>query len=510
MKNSIQPTQHRKENTRGILYNLGLPILMILLFLSTTNSNGENINTLNNNIIDTLYTVKQLKEDFVILHKALEEGHAGLYRYTPKAEFDEMFEKIKQSLNKPMSEIEFFLKLDPLIANIHCGHTRMGLSSSTISFINKSPITIPFSFEFINKKTYLLYNYSELKNLMMGGEVVSIKGNPIDSIVQKMLPLISSDAHIQTFKYHYLKKANNFSRLYALLYGQSASFSIIYKSPLSSKEDTLEIKGISKEAMMKIADERYPELSVKSQPISKRYENGIPVLEIRTFESIEYEESNISYVAFLEETFREFKENGKKNLIIDLRNNDGGEDENGKILASYLFDKPFNYYQALEFKNTSYDFLKYTNISAEEWEGLVKGLKKNSNGWYDFTDYPNIGEQNNSTPYFNGNVYVLINGNSFSTTGELTSIIHFNKKAKFVGEECGAAYYGSNSGIIPLLTLPNTKIKISIPLLKYTMAVDNYPKDRGIIPDYPFLTDMKDLVNGKDAEMEYLLKLISK
>ena len=41
------------------------------------------------------------------------------------------------------------------------------------------------------------------------------------------------------------------------------------------------------------------------------------------------------------------------------------------------------------------------------------------------------------------------------------------------------------------------------------MAVKNYPKDRGIIPDYPFSPDIKDIVNGKDSEMEYLIKLIT-
>ena len=509
MKNNIQPTQHRKENTRGILDDLGLLILMILLFISPVSSNAENGNTINCSK-DTLYTVKQLKEDFFILRNALEEGHPGLYRYTLKKEFDKMFEKIDQSLDEPMSEIEFFLELNPLIADIHCGHTRMGLSSATTSFINKSLITIPFSFKFINNKTYFLYNYSEIKDLKMGSEVISINGNPIDSIIQRMLPLISSDAHIQTFKYRYLEKENNFSRLYALLYEQSTFFSIVYKSLLNNEKETLKVKGISKEAMVKIAEARYPELYINTSPISKTYKNDIAILTIHTFNSSEYTECKIDYIKFLKETFNEFKENNIKSLIIDLRNNDGGDDVYGKILASHFFDKPFNYYRSLQFKDTSFNFLKYTTISNEEWKELTKTAKKDSNNWYDYTDHPNLGKQENLSPHFNGKVYVLINGNSFSTTGEVTSILHFYKKAKFVGEECGADYYGSNSGFIAVLTLPNTKMRISIPLLKYMMAVNNYPEDRGIIPDYPFSPDMKDLVNGKDSEIEYVEKLIIK
>ena len=102
-----------------------------------------------------------------------------------------------------------------------------------------------------------------------------------------------------------------------------------------------------------------------------------------------------------------------------------------------------------------------------------------------------------------------MNGGSFSTTGEALSIIHFNKKAIFVGEECGAAYYGSNSGIIPVLTLPNTKIRLSVPLFKYTMAVNDNPTNRGIVPDYPIFIDIMDLIDKKDSETEFLLKLIT-
>ena len=87
-------------------------------------------------------------------------------------------------------------------------------------------------------------------------------------------------------------------------------------------------------------------------------------------------------------------------------------------------------------------------------------------------------------------------------------MIHFHKKARFVGEECGAGYYGNTSGFGAFLTLPNTKLTIGIPMVKYAMAVSGYPPDRGIIPDYPVDPEMSDLLNGRDTEMEFVLELI--
>ena len=122
MKNITQSILHRKVNTRGFIYNLGWFIFLTLQVISPVSSSSQNVNTPNYNI-DSLFTGRQLNEDLVILRKALEEGHAGLYRYTPKEELDKMLEKIDRKLTEPMSEFDFFLELQPLIADINCGHT---------------------------------------------------------------------------------------------------------------------------------------------------------------------------------------------------------------------------------------------------------------------------------------------------------------------------------------------------------------------------------------------------
>jgi hypothetical protein len=63
---------------------------------------------------------------------------------------------------------------------------------------------------------------------------------------------------------------------------------------------------------------------------------------------------------------------------------------------------------------------------------------------------------------------------------------------------------------MPELTLPNTKLRVRIPLLLYTMAVSGYPEDRGIIPDHPVAPSIADLLEGRDRVMEYTIELINK
>jgi hypothetical protein len=89
--------------------------------------------------------------------------------------------------------------------------------------------------------------------------------------------------------------------------------------------------------------------------------------------------------------------------------------------------------------------------------------------------------------------------------------LHFHKLAVFIGEECGAGYYGNTSGFMPTLTLPNTKLRVRIPMMRYVMAVSDYQyPDRGIIPDYPFQRSIEDYLNDQDTELEYVFNLIKK
>ena len=454
------------------------------------------------------FDVKELKDDFRLLRTALEEGHGGLYRYTPKQELDQQFETILGKLTQPLTARELFLHLAPLIANINDGHTGLILSSSHVDYLKKQPILFPFKLKFIKKKACLFRNYSEFTILVMGGEVISINGQPISTIIEKMLPIISSDGHIESSKYRQLESTGYFGRTYNILFGITMEYSVVYHLPGTKDEKTIKCKGITEDQLNAVFKKRYPEAAKDKPPIELAYKGNIPVLTIRTFGG-GYKKAGISYPEFLKNAFTQFHERNIKNLVIDLRNNSGGSDEYGKILFAYLMDSPFKYYKHLEVKQNKHSFWPYTNVPEGEKE-LAPSIKKNNRGTYDVdvSKHPNLGIQQPLKPTFKGNVFILIDGSSFSTTGECTSLIHFYKKAKFVGEECGAGYYGNTSGFMVLLTLPNTRLRIRIPMVKYAMAVSGYPPDRGIIPDYPVVPEMSDLLNGKDTEMEFVLKLI--
>ncbi len=201
-------------------------------------------------------------------------------------------------------------------------------------------------------------------------------------------------------------------------------------------------------------------------------------------------------------------ESGTKSLILDLRDNGGGEDELGKLLLSYLLDEPFKYYDDLVINARQFTFQKYTDDTKPLPANL---LEVQPNGKYRMVKHPNWGMQQPSKPSFHGKVLILINGGSFSTTSEFLSHAHFHKRATFIGEESGGGYYGNTSGPSLLLTLPHTKVQVHLPLMTYYMAVSGYQaKAHGVLPDRPVEYTIEELLEGVDKELALAFELARK
>ena len=202
-----------------------------------------------------------------------------------------------------------------------------------------------------------------------------------------------------------------------------------------------------------------------------------------------------------------------QDLIIDLRYNGGGWDIQGVELFTYLIDQPTRCYQRLHAITDSSEFLKLSDISKEDRKLIQKRLQKESDGKFsvkaEFTDQLRL--QQPKPNRFQGNVYILANRGSGSTTSEFLAYTKSNKRATIIGEECNGAYEGGNGGSFLHFDLPNSKISFGTPLLYYNNAVTPIePKGRGTLPDYPVELRIQDLLQGYDTELNFALELIRK
>jgi len=455
------------------------------------------------------YRVEALKEDLKILWDILEEGHGGLDRYTPADALKKSFDAAGNGLTGPLTEFDFYSRLLPVVDEIGDGHTRLMLSPEAIAYLDAQPVFFPFGFRFLEDKAYLFRNLSSDGSIKEGAELLAIDGTPITDVVSALLPLLPSDAGIRTSRLRRLEHPTAFGRLLALRFGRRESRRIRFRPFQGRETKEITIPGITAGDIGRLLPERYPATAVRRPYYELSFEGSTAVLTIRRFGD-DPDKARPMFPEFLKETFRSLNEKRIPNLIIDLRGNGGGFDEYGKLLFAHVMDRPFLYYGALETKKDRYDLFRFTNESPESADELARPLRKNARGRFDVLGHPNRGLQMPQEPRFAGRVAILIDGGSFSATGETTSAFHYYKKAVFFGEECGSGYYGNTSGFMVTATLPNTRIQITIPLVLYTMAVDGYPKDRGLVPDFPVTATIEDLLARRDPVMERALLFLEK
>ena len=191
-------------------------------------------------------------------------------------------------------------------------------------------------------------------------------------------------------------------------------------------------------------------------------------------------------------------------LIIDLRNNGGGNNVNVSELYSYFADKPFYHLRKTE---VSRQQLSHRNhiINITEYDNLRARLASDSS--YEIVQYPGRRlREPISANRFDGKLIVLVNGATISAASEFVALVHGNKQGTIIGEETGGCYYGSTGGSYLTLLLPNSRLRARIPTIRIFIAVPEdfkqQPHGRGALPHYPVSYSIADVLTRRDRVME--------
>jgi C-terminal processing protease CtpA/Prc len=206
----------------------------------------------------------------------------------------------------------------------------------------------------------------------------------------------------------------------------------------------------------------------------------------------------------LDKSVQELNTNRIANLIIDLRWNIGGPREYPIYLLSKILNQSFQYC----------DSLITTKYTLEEKNAFdtAKVFLPMDNGLYKVVENARgLGMQNPSNETFNGNIYILIDGQSNSSSAQFASIIYQNQRGIIIGEEAGGLFDGGTGEYHYYLTLKNSKIKVQIPRYRIVLHVDKSKfYGHGVKPDYTVKDKIDDLINGKDTVMDFTIELLKK
>lgn len=455
-------------------------------------------------------TPAQTQADFDLMRKALEEAHSGLYRYSSKAEMDRMFAAERAKLNGPLTRTEFMAVLMETLAQIRCGHTGLTPDESTQKELAAARI-FPLRIAIEGRRLIVHSNDTpDDATIRTGMEVIEINGQKSTDILNRILPKLSADGDIETGKRARLQR--NFAQNYWLFVDKTEEFTVKARDAAGASV-TSKLRGVVDADRKKNSTANLLNAEFKAGVAKVQWWSDN--LALRFLKDPDVAEIHIggfggsNYPKWMEETFRTLGEKGTRALIIDLRGNGGGADMFGAMLVSYLTDKPFRYFDHIDVKTINPSFKEHSDWSGNEAR-LREGMTVNPAGGFLVTAklHPGVDEQPPGKYPFMGKVFVLIDGGTFSTAADFCAVAHHLKRATFIGEETGGGYYGNNSGMQTIVTLPNSKMRIRVPMYQYWNAVPGYDgKRRGTRPDHVVETKVASVLRGVDEQLDLALKL---
>jgi hypothetical protein len=489
---------------------------------------GQNIFAQNNLPPKTL-TLAQEQEDFKIFRGSLNEIHVGLNWFIPEKELNDLFDKTYDSLTENARTEDYYLKLRLIMASIRHGHNGVSFPqeygvSFRLALLGKDKKFFPLAIRILDERIFVAVNTSANEKLTVGTEIVSINGEASAKIIEKMLPLMPSSGRNETFRIGKLENYYEFHYLYSLMNPNVERFKIEAIPFGRKKRRIFEVGG----ELPQTISERYEK--IKGRGISDYGEilkykvlddkNKIAYVKIGSF----YSGLARDYKNFLDKTFTEIKQSGIKHLIVDVRQNEGGGEGFWQMAYVYTTGNPLPESDGQLFlKGDKFSYFKYVENPTPEFSAFANNpydiIEKTTDGRFllkpqfksdDAVNYP-------APPNaFSGKLYVLTDGMTFSAGTAYVSTVRSelrkkNQFVKFIGEEPGEDFNAgvSSVGTLATVVLPNSKIKVNIPLLG-SGGEPYSTKEKIILPDYCVLPTAKDLAAGIDTELEFTTNLIRK
>ena len=427
----------------------------------------------------TQYSAKQVKEDITYLQQQLEDYHPGFYRYTSKADMDQYFLNAQQS--EGLNDIGLYRRIKFLISKVGCGHTRASMPDEMHELFEQDQRFLPLSLKFLGDKTYVRQSLDD--RVLPGWELVAINDVNVDAIQQQIFQYLPADGAIETEKIR--RTEILFDAYYQLFIDSTATSYALDLRNAAGEKKVMHVDGVSQEEVDAIR------ASFSGDYLSFDQREDYAYMRIRTFSYQALRNNGYDYEQFLKDSFRALKASDGKNLVLDLRGNGGGKDEYGALLVSYLAQDSYGYFDRIEVTK------KYP------------GRSKKIGDQYLMTAHAGLDVWQPSEHHFTGNVYVLVDGFSFSTCADVAAVLHHHGWAVFLGEETGGGYDGNTSGHSRTITLPNSRVTVNVPMWMYTTAnVGHAYPGRGVIPDYPVTPTWEQFESGQDAVLEKAIQLI--
>lgn len=417
-----------------MLLPLGLPMFAAADSTALENNGLPAPGTARN---ESVFSAQDLQADLRFMREEIDRIHPDPGLFTSRETLRKAYEQVDAQLQKPMTRDQAWrvlAKLNPLFADAHMLVAPPKWTNLTRTHLEAGGVLFPYEVQVsadgdIIIRTELDGNTSPLT----GVRIEHINGVPAARVAQELLSLMGGETPGL--------RANLLSRrmwfYYWQVFGAPRQFDLVVTSPDGPKH--LRMAGTSTLP---------PSLDMEGDSGFKKtfqfelLPGNAALLTINQFQWPDQQAFN----AFTKDAFTRIRDAKVTTLMIDVRENTGGNDDMWKAgVVPYIADKPF--------RNGSSYVKKVI-------EGRARGAEKVGDIVHGFGD--TWVESDLSSPlHFSGKTYVLVGRITYSSAVLFSNVVQDFGFAQLVG--AGGYARARQTGGVRNITLPNTGLEFTIP-----------------------------------------------
>ncbi len=376
---------------------------------------------------------EQISEDLDQWLAFLENTHPQLsYTVDNVDAFYADIEKLRKSITQPISALEFWKKVTIFNRVLNDGHTVINfpkLKTLANQHVKNGGGLFPFQVVFDEDKLVIKSKLHGEATEYRGNEITHINSQKIEDFIQ---PLIQrTNGYSERFRKAILQR--RFAEYIWLYYGDFKLFDLTltkygqqHSRAFSATKIEFNLDDVdvfSKQFRFEILDESNALITLNTFNWGAKYKDVIE---------------------FLHNAFAEIQQNGVEHVIIDVRENGGGDDGiwiDG--ILPYLADKTWRTGSNNKFK-------------------VLKGRAKEGRNVGDIIESENsFRAVNTDVEKFTGDVSVLISTFTYSSSILFANVIQDHQFGQLVGEATGGK--SGQTGGTQAITLTHSKLKVVSP-----------------------------------------------
>jgi hypothetical protein len=424
------------------------------------------------------YDKTEAVEDIDYFVKTIEDVHPNLYDRVSRQELADSVESLKRRVPGSIAENELFMGIARLGAMVQDGHTGNGYSY----YMRRGNLlfrrVFPYKIRVENDRIFIAGNYSYKDDIPAESEMVRINGVSAAEFINQMSSILS---------YETIAFRNTLipDPLFIAVWSDFKDYVVEYRSPGSGELRTIRTSGgiFARIQFMR-------SLTAMRQPYEFRViADSIGYIGFYRCNDLE------RFKTFLNETFQTVKDRRISRLIVDVRENGGGNSSLGDEFMQYISERPFRLYERV--------LVKVSNEVLSWHPDWIDSSKRKAGSTYEIPEIPLVPLRQNHLR-FTGDCILLAGKHTFSSAAAFTSAFRCFDVGPIVGAETGGitVCYGD----VYDFTLPHTEFGFGVSWKKFThpCGVDDR---RGVIPDYTVESDVSNEKQGKDTVLELAVKL---